>query len=205
MSICNNIKVLWLQQTFALNMLISVTDHSGIINMYNRNQVFTCVTIFWKPYIKLLTYIEEMLKPQWKIDNKFHISLLPTAIKYKKNLDVFMVLTLLCTCVFLCPHGQQAHIHMHMQIYNCVHLCIRIYSVIFSETVMLQYPQRINIWKQTSDQSNWIGNVPHFCIPVEGPHFLFSSYYIQELRINIHQPECQIQTELGIFTADITE
>ena len=40
-----------------------------------------------------------------------------------------------------------------------------------------------------SDESYGIGYVtymPHFSTPVEVLHFLFSSYYIQELQTNIH-------------------
>ena len=46
---------------------------------------------------------------------------------------------------------------------------------------MLNYPQRINIRKQMSDESHGIGYVPyvpHFSTPVEGLRFLFSTYYI---------------------------
>jgi len=46
-----------------------------------------------------------------------------------------------------------------------------------------------------SDEPYGIGYVPHvlhFSTPVEGPHFLFSTYYVQELQTNIHQLVCQI-------------
>jgi len=41
-----------------------------------------------------------------------------------------------------------------------------------------------------SDESHGIGYVPHFSTPVEGPLFLFSAYYIQQLQTNIHQLVC---------------
>ena len=140
---------------------------------------FTYVTIFQKLQIKLPTCNEEMMKPQWKTDSKFHISLLPTATKYKKKTWMFSWSWHCCAPVCFCALMGCRHTYACTCTYNSVSICVYGYSqLIFSQIMMLHYPQRINIWKQMSDESYGIGYVPyvpHFSTPVDGLHFLFSA------------------------------